>query len=86
MATAGNYYLRAAFFSDLDKSYFQTFALREVSVSENSTYMCTGGWQHGINIHLGVYIILPPYYSWQKQTVTDTWEPLPNHSVWHMQH
>ncbi len=53
MATAANYYLRAAFFSDLGKKLFSNLALREVSISETgstclqvaantNTYPCEG--------------------------------------------
>lgn len=78
MATAANYYLRAAFFSDLGKKKNLTLALREVSVSETG---CTClPWRElptPIQVHLRACIISPPRFSWQSWIVTHAREPSP---------
>lgn len=85
MATAANYYLRAAFFSDLEKSYFLTFALREVSVSETGRTCVQVGANTNTDPSEGVHYFAT-IFQLAEQTVTHAWEPSPSHSVQHTPH
>lgn len=86
MAAAANYYLRAAFSSHLERSYFLTLALREVSVSETgrsrvqvaantNTDPCEGECYFTSIFHLA------------ERRVTHAWEPFTQPRWWkHAQH
>lgn len=85
LATAANYYLRSAFFSDLEKSYFLTLALREVSVSETGCTCVQMAANTNTDPSEGVHYFTT-IFQLAEQTVTHTWEPLPNHSIWYTTH
>lgn len=86
MATAANYYLRAAFFSDLGgRSYFLTFASREVSIPETERTCLHVAANTNTDPSEGVRYFTTTFQLAQ-QTVTHAWEPLPNHSVPHTPH
>ena len=74
MATAVNYYLRAVFFSDLQKCYFLTLALREVSVSETGHTCVQVAANTNIEPSEGVHYFTT-IFQLAEQTVTHAREP-----------
>lgn len=75
MATAVNYYLRAAFLSDLDKkSYFGTLALREVSVSETGHTCVQVAANTNTEPSEGVHYFTA-IFQLAEQTVSHAWKP-----------
>lgn len=85
MATAANYYLRAAFFSGLERGYFLTFALREVSVSETGCTCLQVAANTNTDPSEGAHYYTT-VFQLAEQIVTHAWEPLPNHSVQYTPH
>lgn len=85
MATAANNYLRAAVFSDLEKGYFLTLALREVSVSETGLTCVQVAANTNTDPSEGVHYFTT-IFQLAEQIVTHAWKPVPNHSVPHTPH
>lgn len=67
MGTAANYYLRAAFFSDLEKkAIFKPLPWGQLVFLKQDTHVYR--WlPTPIQIHVRVYVILQPYFSWQSR-------------------
>ena len=87
MATAANYYLRAAFFSDLGKKKKRkilTLALREVSVSETGCTCLRGGGGGTANTNTSPSESVHYFttaFQLAERIVTHAREPSPNHGA-----
>lgn len=84
-ATAANYYLRAAFFSDLGGIYFLTFASREVSVSETGRTCLHAAANTNTAPSEGACYVTA-VFQLAEQIGTHAWEPSPNRTAQHTLH